>query len=720
MTAQGRYSTKVSRRLQNITITRKLMLIAVLACVSILIFAGALVLEKAQTMRTLGHLGQVVTLLKPAGALLHELEKERAQSVGFVTSGGADFSQTLAEQRRITDESFQAFRDATDSLAGLFSSRMEADIASVVEMMAAQERERSAITALSRSRQQTEQSYDHLSDQIFRSMGAIAASSDNADLSERLSAYLSLLSAKKELGNATTIGAGGFAAGQFSLGRYIAFVRSTAMLEVHVTAFRKGAPAAISGMAESLWQQDAVQAADAMTHDLIVRGPGPAPENISTSRWFSANSAKTKTMKQLADAMVDHVIGEASALHDGAVRTFYFYSLVCLVTLVVLSVLTVHLVLDIMRSTTRLTDEMRAVADGDLNRSVSGQERKDEIGAMAKALAVFRTNGLEKERLEQAARERAAEEAAREQRAREEEARREREEQELQARQREARRRDMLDLADRFERNALSRLDAVLNAAARLSESAQSMAVSAQETLSLSQEAATESASSESSIETVVHTVEGMTSSVTEVRHNAEATSGHTSAAVKDVEATERQVASLDERCKEIERFVSMINDISGQTRMLALNATIEATRAGEAGQGFAVVAKEVKGLAVQTSQMAEMIGVQAHEITESTLTLSHSMAQVTQLVSQIDQSAASIVDQVDRQYQAIGHISDSAHTAQRSSVNAHGATGLASEKALHTGDAADKFTNEAKRLAQEATDTRDAITAFLAEVRAS
>jgi methyl-accepting chemotaxis protein len=206
---------------------------------------------------------------------------------------------------------------------------------------------------------------------------------------------------------------------------------------------------------------------------------------------------------------------------------------------------------------------------------------------------------------------------------------------------------------------------------------------------------------------------------VAEGRCNAEATSGNTSEAVRGVQTTERQVADLEDRCREIERFVELINEISGQTRMLALNATIEATRAGEAGKGFVVVANEVKGLAKQTSEMAEMIGVQAHEITESTTTLSSSMAQVTKLVGEIDQSAASIVDQVERQYGAIGDIQTSAHDAQHSSVNAHKATASASQEAVLTGETADHFNREAERLAREASDTRTAVTEFLMQLRA-
>lgn len=113
-----------------------------------------------------------------------------------------------------------------------------------------------------------------------------------------------------------------------------------------------------------------------------------------------------------------------------------------------------------------------------------------------------------------------------------------------------------------------------------------------------------------------VHDVE---SSVDEVVQNTEITA-------QELETVNARMQSLETQFKAIDQLVGTITEIADQSRVLALNATIEAARAGDAGKGFGVVAREVKDLAGNTKEVNEKVRATLAHVNVALRDLSHSV----------------------------------------------------------------------------------------------
>jgi methyl-accepting chemotaxis protein len=343
----------------------------------------------------------------------------------------------------------------------------------------------------------------------------------------------------------------------------------------------------------------------------------------------------------------------------------------------------------------RMTVAMNDLASGNLAVEVPGVGRNDEVGEMAKAVEIFKSNAIARQTLEV-------------------------EQREAETRATSGRKADMNKMADDFETAVGQIVEAVSSASSQLELSAGTLTSTAERAQELTTAVAAASEEASTNVQSVASATEEMASSVTEISRQVQESARMANDAVDQARVTNDRVSELSKAATRIGDVVELINTIAGQTNLLALNATIEAARAGEAGRGFAVVASEVKALAEQTAKATGEIGQQISGIQAATQESVNAIQAISGTIEKLSEISSTIAAAVEQQGAATQEISRNVQQASMGTQQVSSNIGDVQRGASETGSASSQVLAAAQSLSGDSNRLKLEVGRFLDSVRAA
>jgi methyl-accepting chemotaxis protein len=563
---------------------------------------------------------ELVEVSKSLSKLIHETQKERGASAGYIGSHGKKFKAILKHQRELTNERIKEYRNTLKTIViSIYPPEFKERIQKLNQFLAQLNAIRKKVDEFKISLKDEVTWYSKMNAIILQIIGMSAKYAASDKIAMDLAAYTSFLKAKERAGIERAVLSATFGADKFAPGMYTKFIRLVSEQDAYIDDFLTFANDDMKKAYQQALKNPAFAEVDRM-RNIAISNHKTGGFNIDAEYWFKTITKKINALKQIDDKIAQIILNDLSKLKDNAIRDAII-GFVLMVVIVLFSYLIIKSFSLQLRSLKNLI--LMIAKNKDLSVDVRIYEN-DEFGEIRKALRSFLTALHE-----------------------------------------------VMMSANRSShenKQVTTKLSKSFNTIAQNIQKEAEIVSNAGENVENIKEKLFEEAQNSNDVKTAIleanealkEAIESIDKTIQNIQINAE---NENELAMK--------LQQLSEDAEQVKNVLTVIREIADQTNLLALNAAIEAARAGEHGRGFAVVADEVRKLAERTQKSLGEIDATINVIVQAINAASEEMnkniesvnkvteeSQETQVkIKEVSENMHNVIEKVEVNVEAIENI---------------------------------------------------------------